>query len=86
MADFLAAGRVNTPDAGLDETLVDTIHRTVLARLFWEDRAFISSTNLKGTFSIRMCIVNHTTTWDDVRGTLEAIERFGAEALDPQRA
>ena len=74
--------RVNAPDAGLDETLVDRINREVLARLFWDDRAFISSTNLKGTFSLRMCIVNHTTTWDDVRETLEAIERFGAESLD----
>ena len=78
--------RVCTLDAGLDETSVDRINRKVLARLFWEDRAFISSTNLKGTFSLRMCIVNHTTTWDDVRGTIEAIERFGAEALDQRRA
>ena len=78
--------RVYTPDAGLDETSVDRINRKVLARLFWEDRAFTSSTNLKGTFSLRMCIVNHTTTWDDVRGTIEAIERFGAEALDQRRA
>ena len=28
-----------------------------------------------------MCIINHTTTWDDVRETLEAVERFGREAL-----
>ena len=73
--------RVNTRDAGVDEPFVDRINREVLARLFWDDRAFISSTNLKGTFSLRMCIVNHTTTWDDVRETLEAVERFGREAL-----
>ena len=77
---------MNTPDASLDEPSVDKINRNLLARLFWEDRAFISSTNLKGTFSLRMCIVNHTTTWDDVRETLEAIERFGAEALDARQA
>jgi len=28
-----------------------------------------------------MCILNHTTTWDDVRETLHAIEQFGREAL-----
>ena len=78
--------RVNTQDASLDEPSVDKINRNVLARLFWEDWAFISSTNLKGTFSLRMCIVNHTTTWDDVRETLDAIERFGAEALDARQA
>ena len=32
-------------------------------------------------FSLRLCILNHTTTWDDVRETLEVIERFGREAL-----
>ncbi len=28
-----------------------------------------------------MCIVNHPTTWDDVRETMEAVERFGRETL-----
>ena len=32
-------------------------------------------------FSLRLSIVNHTTTWDDVRETLETVERFGGEAL-----
>ena len=36
---------------------------------------------LHGTFSLRLCILNHTTTWDDVRETLAAIERYGAEAV-----
>ena len=31
--------------------------------------------------SLRLCILNHTTTWDDVRETLETIERFGREVL-----
>ncbi len=53
----------------------------MLARVFWDDRAFISSTLLRGKFSLRMCIINHTTTWDDVRETLEAAERFGSEEL-----
>ena len=66
---------------GLDEPVLESINRTVLARVFWEDRAFMSSTRLRQTFSLRLCIVNHTTTWDDVRETLEAVERFGVEAL-----
>ena len=41
----------------------------------------MSSTRLRQTFSLRLCIVNHTTTWDDVRETLETVERLGAEAL-----
>ena len=73
--------RVNPANAGLDEQALEKINRTVLARVFWDDRAFISSTLCHGTFALRLCIVNHTTTWDDVRETLEAIERFGREAL-----
>ena len=73
--------RVNPAADGIDENSLDEINRTALAHIFWEDRAFISSTLLHGTFSLRMCIVNSTTTWDDVRETLEAAERFGLMAV-----
>ena len=73
--------RVNPAGGGHDEETLDNVNRTVLARLFWDDPAFVSSTMLHGTFALRMCIINHTTTWDDVRETLEAVERFGREAL-----
>ncbi len=73
--------RVNPADGDLDEAALDEVNRTVLARMFWDDPAFMSSTMLHGTFALRMCFVNHATTWDDVRETLEAVERFGREAL-----
>ena len=73
--------RVNRRTAGSTRRHWDKINRTVLARMFWDDPAFMSSTLLRGTFALRMCIINHATTWDDVRETLEAIERFGGEAL-----
>ena len=76
--------RINPPDADLDEESLEQINRKVLARMFWEDRAFLSSTLLHGTFALRLCIINHTTTWDDVRETLEAAERFGVEASAPR--
>ena len=41
----------------------------------------MSSTRLLGLYSLRLCLLNHNTTWVDVRETLEAIERFGLEAL-----
>jgi TRAP transporter 4TM/12TM fusion protein len=43
----------------------------------WTD---VAGACLAGKFSLRLCIINHNTTWDDVRETLEAIEGFGAEA------
>ena len=73
--------RINPADTSIDEEELAEINKTILARIFWEDKAFISSTLLHGKFSLRLCIANHNTTWDDVRETLEAAERFGREAL-----
>ncbi len=73
--------RVRPAETDLDEEVLNEVNKTVLARVFWDDRAFISSTSLHGTFALRLCIVNHTTTWVDVRETLETVERFGREAL-----
>ena len=73
--------RVNPADDDLDEKALEEVNRIVLARMFWDDPAFLSSTMLRGRFALRMCIVNHGTTWDDVRETLESVERFGREAL-----
>ena len=72
--------RINPADRDHDEKALEQINRKVLARVFWEDRAFLSSTLLHGTFALRLCIINHNSTWDDVRETLEAAERFGVEA------
>ena len=77
--------RVNPAAGVFDEASLVDINRTVLARIFWEDRAFLTSTLLHGTFSLRMCIVNHNTSWDDVRETLEAAERFGSEAVSARK-
>ena len=73
--------RVNPAGDDLDEAALEKVNRTVLARMFWDDPAFMSSTMLHGAFALRMCIINHTTTWDDVRETLEAVEKFGKETL-----
>ena len=73
--------RVNPGDAGLDEPALAEINRHVLASVFWNERAFMSSTLLHGTFSLRLCILNHSTTWADVRETLAVIERYGGDAV-----
>ena len=77
--------RINPTEAHLDEKALEEINRAVLARVFWDDRALMSSTTLGKTFSLRLCILNHMTTWSDVYETLEAIERFGKEALEGQK-
>ena len=74
--------RVHPGDESAGDAKLHQVNRDVLARVFWEERAFLSSTLLRRRFALRMCVINHTTTWDDVRETLETIERFGREALE----
>ena len=76
--------RLSPGDANLGEDAIEEVNRSVLARVFWDDRAFISSASPSGKFTLRLCIINHNTTWTDVRETLQAVERFGRQALQEQ--
>ena len=71
--------RFNT-GRGDDEQTLEELNRKLLAEIFWSEHAFFSSTSLKGKFSLRICIVNHTTTWEDVKSTLDLVARLGREA------
>ncbi len=73
--------RFNPGDMLLDEQSIEKINQVILTRIFWDNNAFMSSAMLGGVFSLRMCIVNFSTTWDDVRETLQAIEIYGKEQL-----
>ena len=73
--------RVRPEGGGMDEEQLKKINSKVLAGIFWDDRAFISSASPHGRFSLRLCIINHNTTWNDVLETLQAAERFGTEAI-----
>ena len=76
--------RFNRTSAGIDENRLDEINRLILVRLFWDDEAFISSTLLHGVFTLRICIINFTTTWKDIEETLQAVEKFGQDQLEPK--
>ena len=73
--------RVNPAGGGCDNKALEEVNRKVLVRVFWDELAFFSSTSLKGNFSLRICILNHTTTWEDVRKTLDLVVRLGQDAL-----
>ena len=74
--------RVNPRGTDLSDERLEAVNETVQARVISSQTAMMSSTRLRGLYSLRMCILNHTTTWNDVCSTLEAIERFGLEELD----
>ena len=74
--------RVNSRAAELNNEELEEINKAVQARVIEEGVAMMASTRLRGLYSLRLCILNHTTTWEDVRFTLAAIEDFGREAIN----
>ncbi|MCY4656504.1 MAG: aminotransferase class V-fold PLP-dependent enzyme [Gammaproteobacteria bacterium] len=72
--------RIRPNDRTYSEEELEELNRVVLAQVFWDDETFISSTSLKGVFTLRLCILNFATTWQDVRDTLELACRFGLDA------
>lgn len=76
--------RVKPRVTDLDDARLEKLNEGVQARIIESGTAMMSSTRLRGLYSLRLCILNHNTSWEDVRRTLEAIERFGLEALDAE--
>ena len=73
--------RVNPKGCGLDDPVLEAINEEVQAGVIGSNVAMMSSTRLRGLYSLRLCILNHATTWGDVRLTLEMIENLGATAV-----
>ena len=74
--------RVNPRAHELDDARLEQVNEGVQARVIDAGIAMMSSTRLRGLYSLRLCILNHNTAWSDVLRTLEAIERFGTEAIE----
>ena len=73
--------RFNPDGKNLSSRKLEELNDRIQARVIDTGTAMMSSTRLRGEYSLRLCIINYTTTWDDVRSTLEAIERFGLDEL-----
>lgn len=71
--------RFNPSGARRSSADLERINAGVQARLMETATAMTSSTRLRGSYSLRFCILNHRTTWEDVLATLRAVERFGQE-------
>ena len=65
--------------AGWSPGRIEKLNETLQSRVIESRTAMISSTRLRGTYSLRLCIMSHQTTWDDVRETIERISEFGGE-------
>ena len=58
---------------------IEKLNEALQARVIESQTAMISSTRLRGVYSLRLCIMSHQTTWADVRETIERISEFGVE-------
>ena len=70
---YRPVGAAWTPDR------VEKLNENIQARVIESGTAMISSTRLRGTYSLRLCIMSHQTVWDDVRETIEGIAAFGMQ-------
>ena len=61
------------------EAAAAAMNRAILERLQLSGEAFITSTELRGRFVLRACIVNYRSTREDVDRMLEAIRAIGRE-------
>jgi aromatic-L-amino-acid decarboxylase len=77
---FRASPR-SVPEAGLD-----ALNERINARVVSEGRYLISSTRLKGKFSLRMCALGFRTTADDIHGLFESIQRALSFEADTARS
>ncbi len=58
---------------------IEKVNEAIQARIIESATAMISSTRLRGTYSLRLCIMSHQTVWSDVRETIGKIAAFGRE-------
>lgn len=70
---YLPAGANWTPER------IEKLNEAIQARIIESATAMISSTRLRGIYSLRLCIMSHQTEWGDVRETIELIAEFGRE-------
>lgn len=63
---------------GLNEDELDRLNDEIVIALQESGEGVVSSTTVAGKRAIRACIVNHRTTDDDIRYTLDAVKRIAA--------
>jgi aromatic-L-amino-acid/L-tryptophan decarboxylase len=67
-------------DDAEDETVIEARNRALLKGLEATGKAWLSSTRLRGRFTIRICVTNHNTRADQVDWTLDWLETAPAHS------
>lgn len=69
------------PGDGREAAALEALNESVQTGVIDTGRAMMSSTRLRGVYALRLCILNHHTTADDVDEVLEIIETLGRERV-----
>jgi glutamate/tyrosine decarboxylase-like PLP-dependent enzyme len=73
--------RARPRDSQVSDDTLEAVNEAIQQRVIDTGTAMMSSTRLRGRYSLRLCILNHHTTWSDVESTLRAIEGFARDAF-----
>jgi aromatic-L-amino-acid/L-tryptophan decarboxylase len=66
--------------AGEDQASTDRRNEAIVAALAAEGDVLLTSTVIGGRYAIRLCVLNHSSSWDDVA---YALDRVATAAVDP---
>jgi glutamate/tyrosine decarboxylase-like PLP-dependent enzyme len=58
---------------------LEALNTRVQTRIVEEGTAMMSSTRLRGTYALRLCILNYRSRWEDVESTLGRVRELGLE-------
>lgn len=73
--------RFNAPGGNLPGADLEELNQGIQDEIVNSGLAMMSSTRLRGDFSLRLSILNYRSTWRDVRDTLEAVEQIGGRLV-----
>lgn len=69
--------RFRPPEVEMTAEALEGMNLSIQEEIVDSGLAMMSSTRLRGTFSLRLSILNYRSTWEDVRETLESVQSIG---------
>jgi len=73
--------RFRPPGIELTGEELDALNLRIQDEIVRSGTAMMSSTRLRGRLSLRFCVMNYRSTWEDVSGTLEAVQAVGMDLV-----
>jgi len=74
--------RFRPPEVEVTSEALESMNLRIQEEIVDSGLAMMSSTRLRGTFSLRLSILNYRSTWEDVRETLEAVQTIGRRLVE----